>query len=62
MLTNIDKTDRINRTVIGAIIMIAALVGLGKLFFMLVGLILIIEGVVGWCGIKSLMRKLNIEI
>jgi len=41
---NIDKTDRINRVVIGIILFFAALIGMGKVFFMVVGLFLIVEG------------------
>jgi hypothetical protein len=41
---NIDKTDRMNRVVIGAILFFAALIGMGKVFFMVVGLVLVIEG------------------
>lgn len=48
---NIDKTDRINRSVIGIILVLAALIGLGKIFFIAVGLALLIEGVIGWCSI-----------
>lgn len=54
---NIDKTDRINRTVIGVLLFLAALVGMGKVFFMIVGVILVIEGVVGWCSIPILVSK-----
>ena len=56
---NIDKTDRINRAVIGLILCIGALIGMGKFFFMLVGLILIIEGIIGWCSIPHLMNKIK---
>ena len=40
---NIDKTDRINRTVIGLALCLAVLFGLGKAFFMIVGIILVTE-------------------
>ena len=54
---NIDKTDRINRVVIGAILFLAALVGMSKVFFMMVGFVLIIEGVIGWCSIPYFLSK-----
>ena len=54
---NIDKTDRINRVVIGAILFLAALIGMSKVFFMVVGLVLVVEGLIGWCSIPYLMRK-----
>lgn len=57
MECNIDQADRRNRVVVGVIILLAALLGLGKIFFSLVGLVLIVEGVIGWCGIPILMEK-----
>lgn len=56
---NIDKTDRINRIVIGILLLIAALIGMGKVFFMIVGIILIIEGIIGWCSIPFFISKLK---
>ncbi len=54
---NIDKTDRTNRAVIGVILFVAALIGMSKVFFMLMGLVLILEGWIGWCSIPYLMSK-----
>lgn len=56
---NINKTDRINRAVIGAILFVAALIGMSKMFFMLVGLVLILEGLIGWCSIPYLIGKIK---
>jgi hypothetical protein len=56
---NIDKTDRINRAVIGLAIFLAALMGLGKIFFIVLGVILVIEGVIGWCSIPLLVNKIK---
>jgi hypothetical protein len=53
---NIDKTDRINRSVIGLALIIAALIGLGKVFFIVLGLVLVIEGIIGWCSIPVIVR------
>ncbi len=57
MKCNIDKTDRINRIVIGVILIFAALIELGKAFFIIAGVILIIEGIVGWCSIPGFVEK-----
>jgi len=54
---NIDKTDRINRAVIGAVLFLAALIGMGQVFFMVVGLVLVVEGWIGWCSIPYLLSK-----
>ena len=48
---NIDNSDRINRVVIGALLLIGGLIGLGKIFLMLVGIVLIVQGAIGWCAI-----------
>lgn len=56
---NIDKTDRINRTVFGIFIILAALIGMSKTFYIVLGLILIIEGAIGWCSIPYLMGKVK---
>ena len=56
---NIDKTDRINRALIGVILFIAALIGMSKSFFMIVGIILVLEGIIGWCSIPYLINKLK---
>ena len=56
---NIDKTDRINRTVIGLALCLGVLFGVGKVFFMIVGIILVIEGIIGWCSIPLLVNKIK---
>ena len=58
-LCNIDKTDRINRTVIGAVLFLAAFIGMSKVFFMVFGLILVVQGLIGWCAIPCLISKLK---
>lgn len=54
---NIDKTDRINRVVIGVLLFLAALIGMGKVFFMVVGVVLVVEGLIGWCSIPYLISQ-----
>ncbi|MDX2346437.1 MAG: DUF2892 domain-containing protein [Legionella sp.] len=54
---NIDKTDRINRVIIGALLFLAALIGMSKVFFMVLGLVLVLEGLIGWCSIPYLISK-----
>jgi hypothetical protein len=56
---NIDKTDRINRAVIGLFLCIAVLIGMGKFFFLILGVILIVEGIIGWCSIPYLLGKIK---
>lgn len=56
---NIDKTDRINRIIIGAGIGVAALLGASTQFFVILGLVLVIEGLIGWCSIPYLITQLK---
>ena len=56
---NIDQTDRINRIVIGVFLLLGAAFGLGTLFLCVASLVLIVEGVLGWCGIPILVAKLK---
>lgn len=57
MHCNIDKTDRINRAIIGALLLMAALIGMSKTFYIITGLVLIIEGLIGWCSIPYFLNK-----
>ncbi len=56
---NINKTDRINRAFIGFALVVAALIGMSKLFFITLGLVLMIEGMIGWCSIPYLISKIK---
>jgi hypothetical protein len=56
---NIDKTDRINRIVLGVLILIGLFLGVGKLFFTVLALILIVEGLIGWCSIPLIVAKIK---
>ncbi len=56
---NIDKTDRINRIVIGVFLLIATLIGISKTFFIILALILIVEGIIGWCSIPYFIKKIT---
>ena len=61
MVCNINQADRINRSVIGVILLVAALLGMGKTFFMVLGFIFVLQGMVGWCSIPYLIKKLKIK-
>ena len=59
MICNINQSDRINRSVIGLILLVAAWVGMGKTFFMVLGFVLVLQGAIGWCSIPYLIEKLK---
>lgn len=56
---NIVQTDRINRVVMGVLLCLGVLLHLGAFFCFLVGVILIVEGIIGWCYIPILVEKLR---
>lgn len=56
---NIDKTDRINRVVIGVILCVATFLGFSQVFFMFIGLVLVVQGAVGWCSIPLAVSKIK---
>lgn len=58
---NIDKTERINRTIISIIVLLGVLLGAGTWFFIAVGMLLILSGLVGWCSIPVIMEKLKLK-
>lgn len=55
---NIDNQDRINRIVFGVFILLGVLF-MSKLYFTLLALIMIIEGIAGWCGIPGLVARVK---
>ena len=56
---NIDKTDRINRAIIGIFLFLGAYFGLSRQAFMVIGIILLIEGLIGWCSSPYLIQRLK---
>jgi hypothetical protein len=56
---NIDKNDRINRAVFGVVILFCVFLDVSKIVFIVFGIILIIEGICGWCYIPKLIRKIT---
>jgi hypothetical protein len=54
LVKNIEEGDRINRAVIGFILIVGSALGFGRYFMVLCGLVLIAEGAIGWCGIRAL--------
>lgn len=58
MTCNIDNTDRINRAVLGLILILAGIFDISRTFLILFGVILIIQGLIGWCSIPILLKKI----
>ncbi len=56
---NIEKNERTTRIVIGAILIIGAILGFPRFFVILLGAILVVEGYLGWCAIPYAMEKIG---
>lgn len=54
---NIDKTDKIHRIAVGSILLLGALFDLGRGFILVLGAIVLAEGILGKCGIPYLIAK-----
>jgi len=59
---NLNKDERIRYAVIGAVLLLGGLVGFGKWFLIIIGVALLIEGAVGWCGIPVAIAKIKEKI
>lgn len=56
---NIDNTDRINRIVLGLILIFGVFLDLSWRFYLILAIILIIEGIIGICYIPKLINKIK---
>ena len=59
MKCNIDNTDRINRAALGLILILVGIFDISRTFLILFGVILIIQGLIGWCSIPILLKKIR---
>lgn len=58
--SNIDSNERVTRAVIGAVLLLAGLIGLGRIFLMLAGIVFLVEAFIGWCWIPMLNEKFKL--
>lgn len=58
---NLESNERVTRAVIGAILLIGALLDFGRTFLFLAGIILVAEAFIGYCGIPMLSEKFKLN-
>jgi hypothetical protein len=58
---NISRKDRTTRIVFGGLILLGVLLSLAKLYFIILAGIMIVEGLIGWCGIASFMDRFKLS-
>jgi hypothetical protein len=59
--TNINKRERIVRGAVGGLLLIGAVLGLGHIFAFLLGILLVAEASISYCGIVDLVEKLKLD-
>ena len=55
--SNISTVDRLSRVTVGLYIVIATLFGLPAFLNLLVGFGLILQGILGWCGLPGMINS-----
>ena len=58
---NIESNERVTRLVIGAVLLLGALLDFGRVFLFLLGVVFIAEAFIGWCGIPMLAEKFKLH-
>ena len=61
MICNISHKDRTTRVVIGSIFLIVGFIEPTSNIIRILSAILIIEGLIGWCGIAAMMDKFKLK-
>lgn len=61
IVSNIHSSERLMRLTVGSLLLISLLVGLTKWAAFLLGVGLIIEGIIGWCGLPILVKKYKLD-
>jgi len=59
--SNLESNERVTRAVIGAVLLVGALLDFGRVFLFLAGAILVAEAFIGWCGIPMLAEKFKLN-
>jgi hypothetical protein len=58
---NINKRERIVRGAVGGLLIIGAVLGLGHIFAFLIGVILVAEASISYCGFADLIERLKLD-
>lgn len=59
MQCNISQKDRVTRIGFGLILILAYVLSWSREAFLVIGGIMIIEGMIGWCGMAVLVDQFN---
>ncbi|MFT4310939.1 MAG: DUF2892 domain-containing protein [Candidatus Woesearchaeota archaeon] len=58
---NISKKDRYTRVIIGLLFLVGIGFGWSSTFFIVLSVLMIVEGLIGWCALGVLLDKLKIR-
>lgn len=56
---NIGKNERVVRGAIGALLIIGGILNLGPMFMLILGILLIAEAAISYCGIIDLINRMG---
>ena len=59
MQCNISQKDRVTRIGFGLLLLAAYFAQWSREAFLLIGSIMIIEGIIGWCGMATIVDRFN---
>lgn len=57
LIPNLNQEGKYTRLLIGAVLIVAGIIGLGRIFLIIVGVVLIAEGILGWGSVPILIEK-----
>ena len=63
LVQNLDEMGKYTRIVIGVVLILAGIIGLGRIFLFIAGVVLVVEGVLGWgatpYAVEQFFKKKN---
>jgi hypothetical protein len=61
LVCNISKKDRWTRVIFGSVFIIAILLNFSNRFILILSIIMVIEGLIGWCTIGYIYDKIKLR-
>ena len=55
--SNISLVDRINRVAIGGYLILSAIIAIPSTIDFIVGVVVVVQGILGWCGMPALISS-----
>lgn len=62
IVPNIEKSQKIELIVWGVLLLITVIIGISRVFSLIIGAALVVQGILGWSVVPYLIKKLNLKI